>query len=98
MIYQLLNYWMIGLGNSPEQFFTMYLIILFLSFAGTSLGFLIGSIITDPTMVSNLPTVVMLPFLIFSGFFKNDANMPDWIGWIRYISPFNYCFTALVKN
>jgi ABC-type multidrug transport system permease subunit len=87
---------MIGLGNSPEQFFTMYLIVLSLSFAGTSLGLLIGSTVTDPTVVHNLPTVAMFPFLMFSGFFKNNGNLPVWIGWIRYISPFNYCFTALV--
>jgi ABC-type multidrug transport system permease subunit len=38
---------MIGFGNTPEQFFTMYLIIVLMSFSGTSAGMLAGSIVTD---------------------------------------------------
>jgi len=47
MIFQLINYWMIGLGNSAGQFFTMYLIIVLLSFVATSAGMLAGTIVTD---------------------------------------------------
>jgi hypothetical protein len=40
----------------------------------------------------------MLPLLSFSGFFKNYSNLSDWNGWIRFISPYNYSYTALVEN
>lgn len=98
LIFLLINYWMIGLGNTPEQFFTMYLIIFSMSFSATSAGMFLGSLIKDPKLISNLVTMLALPLLTFSGFFKNYNNLPVWIAWLRFISPFNYAFTSLVKN
>jgi ATP-binding cassette, subfamily G (WHITE), eye pigment precursor transporter len=39
-----------------------------------------------------------MPLLIISGFFKNSSNMPDWYGWLQYISPFKYGFIAITEN
>lgn len=89
---------MIGLGNTPEQFFTMYFIIFLMSFSATSAGMFAGSLVKDPKLISSLITLLALPLLTFSGFFKNYNNLPAWIAWLRFISPFNYAFTSLVKN
>ena len=97
-IFLFISYWMIGLGNTPEQFFIMYLIIFLMSFTGTGCGLLLGALVTDPIILSELISFLLLPLLSFSGYFKNYSNMPAWNGWIRFISPFNYSFTALVGN
>lgn len=76
----------------------MYLIIFLLSFVATSAGMFAGSIVTDEKNIANIILLIALPLITFSGFYKNNGNQADWIGWIRYISPFNYCFTALVWN
>jgi ABC-type multidrug transport system permease subunit len=89
---------MVGLANTAEQFFTLYLIILVMSFTATSLGMLAGSLLTDAKSSGSIVLFMMVPLLSFSGFFKNYNNMPNWIGWIRFISPFNYSFTALLSN
>jgi ABC-type multidrug transport system permease subunit len=89
---------MISLGSTTEQFFTMYLIIFSMSFTATSTGMFAGSIVRDPKVISSIITIIALPFLIFSGFFKNYSSMPGWIGWIRFISPFNYSYTSLTYN
>jgi hypothetical protein len=39
-----------------------------------------------------------MPLILFSGFFKNGANIPNWIGWIQYISPFKYSFIGVTAN
>ena len=72
--------------------------MLLLGLCGNSLGLLIGSILTDAKTVSTASSSVILPFALFSGFFKNSANLPVWIGWIQYISPFKYGFTAMILN
>lgn len=41
---------------------------------------------------------MVLPFILFSGFFKNTGNLSSWIGWIQYISPIKYTFIAYVEN
>lgn len=89
---------MIGLSNTAGQFFTFYLILFLLGFAGSSAGLLLGSIITDPKIVSTLISIVFLPVMVFSGFYKNTGDLPQWISWIQYFSPMKYGFIGLVDN
>lgn len=42
--------------------------------------------------------LILLPVILFSGFFKNRNDLPKWIGWLEYISPVKYGFIAFVKN
>jgi ATP-binding cassette subfamily G (WHITE) protein 2 len=66
------------------------------SFAGNSLGLLIGSLVSDAKSISAALPMVILPFILFSGFFKNRDDLPVWIGWIEYISPLKYGFIAFM--
>lgn len=98
MIQTLILYWFVGLSSTASQFFTFYLIIYNLNFIGSSLGLFVGSIIKDPRSVAVTNIIALLPLVMFSGFFKNSNNLPVWVGWIQYISPFKYGFSALVQN
>ena len=40
----------------------------------------------------------IMPFMLFSGFYKNRSNFLGWIGWIEYISPLKYAFEAFATN
>lgn len=91
-------YWMIGLSNTVGQFFTFYLIVFLLSFAGNSLGLLLGSAISDAKLVPIVIPIFILPFVLFGGFYKNREDLPVWIGWFEYISPMKYAFIAFMKN
>lgn len=81
LLFDLIVYWMAGLANTPEQFLIFYLITVLASFAGSSVGLLIGSI-ADAKNISAMGPIFMMPFILFSGFFKNRSNLPVWIGWI----------------
>jgi ATP-binding cassette, subfamily G (WHITE), eye pigment precursor transporter len=39
-----------------------------------------------------------LPVILFSGYFKNTGDLPEWIGWVQYVSPITYSFNILVHN
>ncbi len=67
-----------------------------MSFAGNSLGLLIGSLVSDAKSISAALPMVILPFILFSGFFKNRDDLPVWIGWIEYLSPLKYGFIAFM--
>lgn len=75
-------YWMIGLANTAGQFFTFYFIFFLISFAGNSLGLLLGSAISDAKLITVLMPIMILPFVLFSGFFKNREDLPNWLSWI----------------
>jgi ATP-binding cassette, subfamily G (WHITE), eye pigment precursor transporter len=98
MLFVLIFYWMIGLASTPEQFFLFYFVIFLVNLCGNSLGLLLGSLIADAKSLSAAIPLLLLPFILFSGFFKNSANLPDWIGWIQYISPIKYGFVAVAVN
>lgn len=91
-------YWMIGLANTADQFFSFYFINLLVSLCGNSLGMLLGSVVNDEKSVSVIEPIVVVPFILFSGYFKNGANLADWVGWIQYISPIKYGFEANTIN
>jgi ABC-type multidrug transport system permease subunit len=94
----LIMYWFVGLHSTAGQFFTFYLIILLINFCGMSLGLLVGSSVKDARNVSAVTPALVLPFVLFSGYFKNQGNLANWIGWIQYISPFKYGFSAFTQN
>jgi ABC-type multidrug transport system permease subunit len=42
--------------------------------------------------------LIILPLMLFGGFYKNRKDLPVWIGWIEYLSPIKYSFTSLATN
>lgn len=91
-------YWFVGLSSTVSQFFIFYLISYLLTVNGISLGLMLGAMIQDQKSVSVITPIVLVPFFLFSGFFKNSANLPEWIGWIEYISPIKYGFSSWLQN
>jgi ABC-type multidrug transport system permease subunit len=50
--------------------------------AGNSLGLFLGSVINNARSISIAMSLIILPVILFSGYFKNTGDLPDWIGWI----------------
>lgn len=71
LLYSIILYWMVGLSNTAGQFFTFYFISFLISFAGNSLGLMLGSSVKDAKLITVLTPVIILPFVLFSGFYKN---------------------------
>jgi len=42
--------------------------------------------------------LIITPFVLFSGLFKNTGNLPNWLGWIQYLSPIKYGLTGNTLN
>lgn len=91
-------YWFVGLSSTATQFFIFYLVAYLLTVNGVSLGLMLGSMVTDAKSVSVVTPIILLPFFLFSGYFKNSGNLSSWIGWIEYISPIKYGFSAFLHN
>ncbi len=96
MVNALILYWFVGLASTTSQFFIFYLISFLIGFVGSSMGLMLGSVVTDAKAVSAITPILLIPFFIFSGLFKNAGNYPDWIGWFQYVSPIKYSFQAFL--
>eukprot|EP00331_Platyophrya_macrostoma_P006837 CAMPEP_0176428008 /NCGR_PEP_ID=MMETSP0127-20121128/12909_1 /TAXON_ID=938130 /ORGANISM="Platyophrya macrostoma, Strain WH" /LENGTH=556 /DNA_ID=CAMNT_0017809639 /DNA_START=239 /DNA_END=1909 /DNA_ORIENTATION=- len=92
-------YWIIGFNNyNPGKFFIFAAILVLQSLGGNALGILAGSVFSDPKVAMAVAPLFMLPMMIFAGFYLNSDNMPVYVGWIQWISPFKYALEALVWN
>ena len=91
-------YWMMDLKSTAENFFVFYLFLFLCTLAGTSFGLLASSFFSDPKTAAGMVPLLVLPFMLFSGFYKNRKDLAEWIGWIEYISPIKYTFVGLANN
>lgn len=69
-----------------------------MSISGISVGYLIGTTFNDVSSASSMMPIIVVPFMLFSGFYKNRSDYSSWIGWLEYTSPFKYSFQSLCIN
>lgn len=94
----LIIYWMVGFHHGATEFF-LFMLISFLScFCGTSLGLLAGSLFKNVIFAIGIVPTFTMPMLYLGGFLKNRADFSSWYGWLEYLSPFKYGFTAYSLN
>ena len=91
-IYMTISFWMV----CPSFGFITYIAVICIAFlsvmAGQALGFLIGATFDDPKIGQSVATVVVLFLMLLGGFFAK--NIPSWLSWVVYISPFAYASNA----
>lgn len=91
-IYMIISFWMAGVSNRFGIFVLTTLISLLSVVAGEALGLMIGASIYDMEKAMTVMTVVSLALMLLGGFFVD--NVPSWLGWGKFLSPFKYSFDA----
>jgi ABC-type multidrug transport system permease subunit len=89
-------YWMVGYSNQGTAYWQFLLTLVLFSFGAVSLGFIIAAGTRTQEASLIITPIVLIPMLIFGGFFINSNSIPTWLAWIRYISIFYYGFAALM--
>jgi len=77
-------YFFIGLSQTAEQYFFFYFITFLVNLCGSSLGLLIGSMMQDVKSVSAVVPILLIPFVLFSGLFKNTIHFPSEVWLLGY--------------
>ena len=62
------------------------------------MGMFISSLFNQSETALAVAPVILMPLLMFSGFFSNAGTLANWISWIQYISPVRYALEAFVWN
>jgi|LauGreDrversion4_2_1035121.scaffolds.fasta_scaffold924771_1 ABC-type multidrug transport system permease subunit len=75
----LIMYFGIGFNHEAEHFFIFYLIIWGLVQASMSMGYLVSSLFEDFAIATMIAPVLMMPFMLFSGFYANLSSLLVWI-------------------
>lgn len=93
-IFVTVTYWMGGLKPSLVTFVLTLLIVLFNVLVSQGLGLALGAILMDLKQATTLSSVMMLVFLLASGYYIQ--HIPPFIVWLKYISFSHYCYKLLV--
>lgn len=94
-IYMIISYWMSGVNNNFGIFIASTLCSLLSVLAGESIGLFMGAAILDMEQGMVVMTVVALGLMVVGGFFVR--NIPSWILWLGYLSPFKYSYNSSVQ-
>lgn len=98
IIYMSILYWMSGLIQDGEAFITATGVSILISNAAASFGYVISTAAPSTTAALAIAPALMIPFLLFGGFFLNSGSTPDYLIWLKYISWFYYGNEMLVVN
>jgi ABC-type multidrug transport system permease subunit len=89
---------MIGFYPSALIFFHQYFTLGLISFCASGYGFFISSIAPSEEAATALASPMMVPLMIFGGFFIKTLSTPLYFIWIKYLSWFFYGFNNLIIN
>ncbi|KAB7496025.1 Protein white [Armadillidium nasatum] len=88
-------YFLVNLNRDVSAFFTIIGVMILCGNVGYSFGYLISCLAPNLAMALNIAAPLLIPFMLFGGYFLNPDTIPPYFIWLRYISWFNYGFEAL---
>ncbi|XP_078047222.1 protein white isoform X1 [Augochlora pura] len=97
-LFTVIAYPMIGLYPGIDHFFITAGIVALVANVSTSFGYLISCMSNNLSMALSIGPPVIIPFLLFGGFFLNTASVPYYFEWFSYLSWFRYGNEALLIN
>jgi ABC-type multidrug transport system ATPase subunit/ABC-type multidrug transport system permease subunit len=97
-LFSIIVYYIVGLRPEASHYGTFILIFVCLSWFSQSMGLCIGAAFSNINAAITITQFSVLPSFLFSGFLINGENMPAWLAWIRYFSPFRYSIEAAMRN
>lgn len=92
------TYFMFGFAPTVGQFFMQYFIIELVTQCAISFGYMLSSFSENPQVINAISAPLLIPLLLFGGFYLNADSIPDYFIWLKYLSWFYYGNEALVIN
>ena len=59
---------------------------------------ILGTLFSDKQLAVTLTPVLIIPFMLFAGFFVNQDQIPKFLIEFQYLSIFKYGYQALMLN
>ena len=90
-----ITYFAVGLNTNEWYKFPVALLTACLAYnAFSGCGYILGTAIPNPKVVAILTPIVVVPQMLFAGFFINQDNIPKFLWPIHQISIFKYAYQA----
>ncbi|KHN71601.1 ABC transporter ATP-binding protein/permease wht-1 [Toxocara canis] len=98
IIYSIVVYFMSGLNESIDSFFTYTALTVVLTYVAISIAYAGACVFGEDSLALTYMPCFILPMLVFGGFYINFHSIPFYFNWISFLSWFRYGFEALQIN
>ncbi|KAL1923307.1 uncharacterized protein VTP21DRAFT_8287 [Calcarisporiella thermophila] len=93
-----ISYYMIGLQPAPDAFGRFLGALLLFNLVAAAVCLVIAALCRNVAIGNLIGSLIMLFAMLFGGFLLNKDVTPKWLGWLQYLSFFNYGFEAMIVN
>lgn len=97
-IFGCIVYFSVGLDPLAGRFFMFLLILILIYNASSGYSLVISCTFSDKQLAVTLTPVLIIPFMLFAGFFVAASNIPVWLREFEYLSIFKYGYQSLMHN
>lgn len=97
-IFGCIVYFSVGLNPMAGHFFLFLLILILIYNASSGYSLVISCTFSDKQLAVTLTPVLIIPFMLFAGFFVAASNIPVWLREFEYLSIFKYGYQSLMHN
>lgn len=94
-IFLIICYYLIGLTPAFSSYLFMLLLLIADAFCGLAYGAFFGALFDDIPTAINVAYIPYVTLGAVSGIFV--GRVPDWILWLRYLSPIYYTYSGLLQ-
>lgn len=92
-------YWWVGFNTANWYNYPIHLLLNILSYYSFGgFGLMAGAFISNATIINIISSIIIVPMMLFSGFFVNQDNFPWFLTPFEYISVHKYAYQALILN
>jgi len=98
LLFSCIAYWLVGLNSAVSSFFLFIFGVVLTSMTAGSMGIMLGCMFPNAEVAVSLAPIVIIPFMLFAGFYVSLSSIPVWLSWIQYISIFKWGLQALFVN
>merc|ERR1719362_2090388 len=98
VIFGCIVYYLIGYNPDAGNFFMFLLILVLVYNASSGYSLIISASFSDKQLAVTLTPVLIIPFMLFAGFFVSSSNIPVFLKIFEYLSIFKYGYESLMRN
>ncbi len=98
VIFGCIVYYAIGYNPEAARFLVFLTILVLVYNASSGYSLIISASFSDKQLAVTLTPVLIIPFMLFAGFFVSSDNIPVFLKEFEYLSIFKYGYESLMHN
>lgn len=98
VIFGCIVYFTVALNPGVDHFLMFLLTLVLIYNASSGYSLIISASFSDKQLAVTLTPVLIIPFMLFAGFFVSTSSIPIFLKEFEYLSIFKYGYQALMMN